>query len=68
MSLKKLYKDSNEITKTGLVLSFGSSVAKDNAYSQQALGNLSSKLPLVANVKGTGIVLDSLNSLKKKKY
>lgn len=68
---KKLLKNSNELTKTGLTLSLGSSLTKDNAYSQQAINNISSKLPIVGSIQGIASVVESLKLLdprKKKKY
>ena len=59
---KKLLKSSNELTKTGLSLSFGSQLTSEE-YSKQAIGKISQQMPTIGNIQGSGAVIESLKLL-----
>jgi hypothetical protein len=66
MVLKKLMKDSMDITKTGIVLGIGSGVIHDSGGDALSLSGLSKALPTLGSLSGTSAVFTSLNKLKKK--
>jgi hypothetical protein len=62
--MKKLYKDSLEMTKSGIVLGTGASVVQQAGGSAAGLQTLGNYMPTVASVKGAGLTLRMVKKLK----
>jgi len=70
MKPKKYAKDSLMMVGTGITLGVGSSVLGSLGGSaansaQSGLGKMSSAMPIMGSIYGAGMVMDSLDDLKK---
>lgn len=65
--MKKLRKDANTMIKTGIGLGVGSAALGNagSVYGQQAIGNISRKLPTMGNIAAVGGLMRGLKGLEK---
>jgi hypothetical protein len=69
MIKKKHKKAAFGLMATGIGLGVGSQVLGDagSTHGQTAIGNISSKLPIMGKAVGAGMVMDAVGSLGKKR-